>query len=226
MPLGAFRLNTLGQQITTGRTARTITALANAQVDTAQSKFGGASALFDGNADGLSVATPGFNWGTGDFTVEAWIRHNAVADQQIYWDFRSSGSNHHLIYLTSSSKLQYFDGTEFNGTSTLSTNTWYHLAVSRSSGTLRIFLNGTQETSGSNSNNQSSTGTGYIGISFDLTASNSMNGWMDEIRVSNIARYTANFTAPTAAFTNDANTLLLVHCNGADASTTFTDDNA
>jgi hypothetical protein len=50
-------------------------------------------------------------------------------------------------------------------------------------------------------------------------------GNLDEVRVSNTARYTAAFTAPTAAFENDADTTLLLHMNGPDGSTVFIDDN-
>jgi hypothetical protein len=66
---------------------------------------------------------------------------------------------------------------------------------------------------------------GEINSSFGLTGFG-VKGYLDEFRISNSARYTANFTAPTTAFTNDANTLLLIHANGTNASTTFTDDNA
>jgi hypothetical protein len=52
-----------------------------------------------------------------------------------------------------------------------------------------------------------------------------MNGHMDEIRVSNSARYTTTFTPSTTPFVNDANTLLLLHMDGTDASTVFFDDN-
>ena len=48
---------------------------------------------------------------------------------------------------------------------------------------------------------------------------------VDELRLSTTARYTANFTAPTAPFQNDANTVLLLHMDGTDAATVFFDDN-
>ena len=54
-----------------------------------------------------------------------------------------------------------------------------------------------------------------------------MRGVLDEFRISNTARYTGStLTVPTAAFTNDANTVLLLHMNGAQDSTSFPDDNA
>ena len=225
MPLGSFRLNGLSRLLATGRTAKAVTASGNAQISTAQSQFGGASALFDGTSDYLTVTGTGFNWGTGDFTVEAWVRHVAINDQQVYWDFRTGSTNHHIFYITSGNKLEYYDGSTYTGTTSLAANTWYHLAVSRSSGTLKIFINGTQEISTSNSGNHSSVGPMVISSDQTFLSTNSVNGYMDEVRVSNIARYTTGFTAPAAAFTNDANTLLLLHCNGTNATTLFVDDN-
>jgi hypothetical protein len=50
-----------------------------------------------------------------------------------------------------------------------------------------------------------------------------VRGFMDEIRVSNIARYTANYTPATEPFVNDAFTLLLIHCDDTNGSSVFTD---
>ena len=53
---------------------------------------------------------------------------------------------------------------------------------------------------------------------------------MDEIRISNVARYTATFSVATSAFSNDDNTMLLMHCDGPSGSsftaptTAFTND--
>ena len=207
------------------RSKKGITANGNAKISTAQSQFGGASALFDGTSDYLTVAGPGFNWGTGDFTVEAWVRHTAINDQQVYWDFRTTGTNHHIFYITSGNKLEYYDGSAYTGTTSLATNTWYHVAVSRSSGTLKIFLNGAQEISTSNAGNHSSVGPMVISSDQTFLSTNSVNGYMDEIRVSNTARYTTTFTPSTTAFVNDDNTLLLIHANGTNNSTFFDDDN-
>jgi len=52
-----------------------------------------------------------------------------------------------------------------------------------------------------------------------------LNGWLDEFRVSKgVARWTSNFTPPTSAHVADSSTVLLLHMDGADGSTTFTDD--
>src|SRR3990167_10480500 len=55
--------------------AHVITANGDAQIDTAQSKFGGASGLFDGTGDTLTIPdSDDFNFGAGDFTVEWFAR--------------------------------------------------------------------------------------------------------------------------------------------------------
>ena len=53
--------------------------------------------------------------------------------------------------------------------------------------------------------------------------SNGYTGYLDELRISNTARYTANFTPSASAFTNDVNTLLLLHGDGTNGGSTFTD---
>ncbi len=207
------------------RTAKTVTAVGNAQVDTAQSKFGGASALFDGTSDYLTVSAGGFNVGTGDITIEFFVRHNAINDQQVYCDFRTGTNNHFIFYVRSDNKLELFDGgSTYTSVVTMAANTWYHLAISRSGTSLKVYRDGTEVMSATNTRNLSDNSSIAIGSSYEGFSTNSVNGWMDEIRVSNTARYTAGFTPTTTAFTNDANTLLLIHADGTDASTTFTDD--
>ncbi len=210
----------------TVRTAKTITAGGNAQVDTAQSKFGGASALFDGTNDYLSIPSNNdFAFGTGDFTIEYWMRPNTLVSFDTSFDARSAGEVAPVIY-TEGTTLKYGRGnTEVIAGGTLSTGTWYHVAVSRSGTSTKLFLNGTQVGSTyTDTGNYVNIATVYIGSL--RGGSGSFDGHIDEVRVSKgIARYTSNFTAPTAAFANDANTVLLLHMNGTDASTTFTDDN-
>lgn len=96
---------------------------------------------------------------------------------------------------------------------------WYHFAwVSNGSGNIAFYSNGALR----NSSSQSITGTHVtnnrsISIGHDSTFGNSANSRLlfDEVRISNIRRYTAAFTPSAAAFTNDANTLALFHFNNS-----------
>ena len=95
------------------------------------------------------------------------------------------------------------------GTTNLVADTWYHVAVSRSGSTTKLFLNGTQEGSDlTDSTNYGSTRPIKIGA--NLNGGAEFTGHIDEVRVSNSARYTANFTAPTGIHQGDANTKLLL----------------
>jgi hypothetical protein len=240
MPIGAFKLNSIGRYLAPlGRTAKTITAYGNAQVATAQTRFGDASARFDGTGDYLlaSYDASTVRWSTNtDYTLEYWVRPNNMtnfetgtgtklattigqstpASSASYWNFGPLNNG--------SVRFFYYTGAEqFITTSgvTLTTGQWYHLAFVKNGTSLKIYVNGTQRASGTLTGTpQYSTGELSIGQYNNI----SINAWIDEVRISNVARYTANFTSPTNSFTNDANTLFLMHANGANASTTFTDD--
>jgi hypothetical protein len=253
MPLGAFRLNSLAKFTVTAvaeviRKRKVVTAFGNAQVDTAQSKFGGASALFDGTGDYLQTNTSSdYLLGTGDFTVECWFRiagNSAQAQDGNRYaslfaitngNLAANSVGLSLVILGNSSttgtgiQLYKNTNTEENITATVSISqtTWHHAAVSKSGSSVRIFFNGTQVGSTTTSSTiwGSSTFFGRIGRLFDTGFIDDINGHIDELRLSNTARYTTNFTPSTTPFVNDANTLLLIHADGPDASTYFEDDN-
>lgn len=213
------------------RSKKGITAVGNAQVDTAQSNFGGASALFDGTGDYLIVHnTTDLAFGTDAFTIEFWLRVNAFpsgSNYELVWDQRPSGGNgaYPAITLKGSTLVYYANSGDRITSSSLSTATWYHVAVSRSGTDTKMFINGTQAGSTyTDSTNYLAVATATIGADQN-SITNFTDGHIDEIRVSNSARYTANFTSPTAPFVNDDNTRLLIHANGTDGVTFFEDDN-
>lgn len=229
MPLGSFRINSLSRYAppSASRTAKTITAVGNAQIDTAQSKFGGASGLFDGNGDYLSFSNENLNLATNeDFCIECWYRLPTLSSQLVAFFnggalmpyLSASGSNWLLAVWNGS--FNYVVSSAF----TLTANTWYHMAFTRSGSTMTLWHNGTNVGSaGSLGGAITMNATSYIG----LYSTSYYNGWIDEFRYSRgTPRYTANFTPSTTAFVNDANTYMLLHMDGTDASTTFTDDNS
>jgi hypothetical protein len=216
------------------RSPKGISAIGNAQIDTAQSKFGGSSLLLDGTGDYLTVENIADGI-TQDQTFEFWIR---FADLPGSGDFRMiAGGNDAVRYVgvfnnggtyvweVSFSSGQYVE----RFTTSLSTGVWYHVALTKSAATLKMYQAGTALTSSFTYSTMTAnhtlftSGTNIIG-SWN-TSSYFFNGHLDEIRVSNSVRYTAAFTPSTIPFQNDANTVLLIHADGTDASTVFTDDN-
>jgi hypothetical protein len=191
-------------------TPKTVTANGNAQISTAQSKFGGSSILFGGNGY-LSVPDSlDLQMQISDFTIEAWIRlsQQSSSSQAIvskYTTFavatlffavirNNHPSNPGGLFLLHGSTGFLFGSNLFNN------NVWYHVAVSRSSGSLRAFVDGIQvDTTKTISGSASSNSTVRIGVSHDNDSY--FFGNIDDIRITKgIARYTANFAPPTAPF--------------------------
>jgi hypothetical protein len=112
--------------------------------------------------------------------------------------------------------------TLISGAYTPAANTWAHIAVCRSGTSTRLFVNGVQVGTTITDTNVYRTGIVHLGSTH--RTGNPVVGYIDEVRVSKSARYTANFTPATSAFTNDSNTVLLLHFEGANGSTYTEDD--
>lgn len=207
-----------------------VTAVGNAQISTAQSKFGGASGLFDGSGDYCTATLSAL--GTNDFTIEAWVRPSSFANYRMIYDTRTSdGDTSGFVWgINSSGNLFIYLGSFVLTTGTLTTNTWAHVALSRSGGTWRIFVNGVLQ-SGTYSNSGSLTRTATR-IGMDWNTLYGFDGYIDDLRITNgVARYTSNFTPPVSALPDSSvttdpyfpTTSLLLHMNGANGSTIFTD---
>jgi hypothetical protein len=177
----------------------------NAQISTAQTKFGSGSMYFDGTGDYLlGRANQTGVFGTGNFTIEAWIYTTVSSGTQCIFDTRTTDASATGIFFglySANALLIYISGTVLSG-GTVSANTWTHVAVVRNGSTMTGYLNGTSVVSGTRSNNLTDTNL-QIGSSPLVTGStiNSFSGYIDDLRITNgIARYTSNFTPATSAF--------------------------
>lgn len=181
--------------------AFTVTANGNAKISTAQSKFGGASGLFDGSGDYVSVASnAAFEVGAGDWTAEAWMRFTGGSD----WSFFSTSDNRFRLLADANRwVLKSHSGSDANVfviNWTPTTGVWYHVACCRSGSTTRMFIDGTQIGSGTSSTYTASNSAFNVAGG---VAPYEFNGYMDEFRFTKgVARYTANFTPPTAPYAN------------------------
>ena len=176
----------------------------NAVISTAQSKFGGSSMLFDGTGDWLLMpAGDKFAFGTGDYTVEAWVYFTSITttDLQIIFLSGSTGGNNFYFHVDGN-QISVGTSAAFisNQATSFSTATWYHVAACRYSGTLRLFVNGVQiGSSVSDSTNWISAGSARIGA--NEAGTQTVFGYINDHRVTKgLARYTTNFTPPTTAF--------------------------
>jgi hypothetical protein len=183
----------------------------NAQISTTQSKWGGSSISFDGTGDYLlpNVATSDmYAFGTGDFTIEFWVRYNSGLNVDVaLYDSRPTSTNgvYPLLFSNPTGKMVYYvsSAARITGTTTLVAGNWYHVALARSGTSTKLFINGSQEGSTYTDSNNYIVGTNRpaIGAAGIGLGADPLNGYIQDLRVTKgYARYTANFTAPTAAF--------------------------
>ena len=146
-----------------------------------------------------------FAFGTGAWTIEFWIYPNDVTTTQVVYDGRpiSTQNNTPQLILSGGYITYYVAGSDTPARVALTTGSWQHVAFTRSGVDVRAFLNGTLGSSwnGDTVNYVSTQGRPVIGAGGFTNLTGSLNGYLSNFRVTKgIARYTSNFTAPTAAF--------------------------
>jgi hypothetical protein len=178
---------------------KTMTAYGDAQVTTTAPKFGSGAMLLDGTGDSvLAPASSSLNFGTGDFTIEFFVKFNASTRQYI----SDYGTNVSPIIITPiSGVVQVYSAASFainTGSTPFNTAQWYHIALARSGGDWRVFRDGTLYVQATN---QQTRPFGSSTVPFQISGTLAVNGAFDEWRITKgVARYTANFTPPTAPF--------------------------
>ena len=184
-------------------TPKTVTAYGNAHIETDPSAFGGTSGDFDGASDGLMLADVAL--GTDDCTIEMFIQTSASVQYAqlignegaggftllMNWSSPTNGElafyiNGGLIFVTTSG--DWSDGAR------------HHIAVVRSGTGFTIYTDGSANGTGTSSASLSGSDV-WVGRN-NVYAPRNLVGKIEEVRISTVARYTANFTPPTEAFPN------------------------
>lgn len=199
----------------TGTSGITWVADGAAQLDTAQSKFGGASLLLDGTTDGIhaSSAVATLLSAQNNWTIECFVRANNFTSHPCIWSFLGSGGYGCTVWIDGASHVLRYtlssNGTAPNivnaGTASgaLSTGTWYHVAMVRdhSADNVYLYLDGVlAATVGLGGANVTSALTDeFIGY-FDSSKSQSLDGWIDEFVITDSCKYPGGttFTPPTS----------------------------
>ena len=193
------------------QSVKTITLNGDVKSSTTQSKYLTSSMYFDGTGDSLTIGNnQGLHIGSGDFTIEMWFRAAAVNTNQTLMLRRSAvTARGFVININSSSpnKLGFVAGDTDNAawevaltsTSDLSADTWHHAAIVRSGNNFYLFLDGTQEATASSTVTIADDTSNLI-IADNDSGSGGFTGYLSDLRITKgLARYTANFTPPTAA---------------------------
>lgn len=179
-----------------------VTSSGNAQIDTAISKWGGASGLFDGAGDYLTIPIPPeFNLETmANFTVEAWIRIDVLGVSHTIMSTRDS-TNGWVFNVTTSDELRFYHtgGSSIISTGTFAINTWYHVAAVKNNGTVTLYIDGVAD--GSLAFTDGTVGGALTIGAREAGTAGYFDGNIDDLRLTAyVARYTTNFTPPTGAF--------------------------
>ena len=230
--------------VDSGPNALEMVRVGTSTISTAQSQFGGSSYL-SATASCAKVTTiePDFLFGSGDFTVEAYVYVTGGSGERVVCGVWETGGNlSWIMTVNSSQQLAFYystDGvtgvfTNFTTGYTVPTNTWTHVAASRIGSTLVLSIGGVVR---------------YTNASFSGTFANiltrpftiggqpdsgtaAFTGYIDEVRITKgVGRYNGDFALQTTAYQDPglrgtwypAYTRSLLHFEGTDGSTTFTD---
>jgi hypothetical protein len=144
-----------------------------------------------------------YAFGTGDFTIEFWIYSKNAAVDSFYRRFLTTGPDSvtsveigHIINVTGV-VIYYTNTTKITGTTNI-LNAWHHVALTRQSGTVRLFIDGIQE-GGDQTDTDNKTNDDLSVGTYNGNNSGRTDGQMQDLRIyKGVAKYTTNFTPSPA----------------------------
>tara|TARA_R110002167_G_scaffold239819_1_gene444961 strand:+ start:404 stop:2560 length:2157 start_codon:yes stop_codon:yes gene_type:complete len=208
-----------GAQAIDSAAQHNLTLYGTAKTSTEQKKFGTASLLLDGDSDYAEIPSAAGDFGTGDWTIECSIRFLADVGNRkaIISKWETSGNKRgYRLALKNDSGNKIELKTSSNGSdgasvvtttvfsTALNTFTWYNIALVNSSGTVKLYINGTADSTtqslASGAPYQNPDVVVLLGAAKPSEPHLFFNGYIDEVRLSKFARYASNYTAPTKPF--------------------------
>lgn len=192
-----------GTFIDSSPSPKTMVTTGNAQIDTADFKYGSSSALFDGVGDFIATTGTMFDNNTADLTVEAWLKANSGADRG-WFSMRDSGTSGFALEVRSTGAVwlrgningTYSDSRIATATGAVSFGVWTHVALTRNGPNWTIWVGGSPAATLTSTGSLLYQTTARIGRSAS-SDENPYSGWIDELRVTkNVCRYTGPFTPP------------------------------
>ena len=173
------------------------------------STSGSGSISFNGTSQYISTpASTNYVFGTGDFTVECWMYMTSTTGSPVLIDQFNSPSGWQL-YTNSSQNVIFYTPNTNQTTTTFSLNTWNHIAISRNSNTLKIYINGVQGYSGTDSTNLTANNALFVGAQH--VPNSYFAGYISNVRiVKGTGLYPSAFTPSTTPLTAVSGTSLLL----------------
>lgn len=185
--------------------ARAVTATGAANTNNTQVKFGTSACQITTSGALTIPSAADLNFGTGDFTVEMWLYPTSATVGLCVGKRASSATTSGIIILENTTQYTFLAsiGSSFvinTNFGTLTTNTWAHLAVERFGTQFNAYYNGTRTNCGTNAGSID-TNASVMSFGRDLDPTNAVIGYLDEIRVSKVARYqSTSFTPPVTPY--------------------------
>ena len=182
--------------------------LVNTTGSTTQVKFADTKSIYTGGNSSAKIrldeSNPIYNlsYGQGDFTIEGWFRPtDNTNNPKLYMDAISASTYWQLYYLSGTGITLRANNTGIYSIETgdsFTENTWHHIALCRAGSNYKVFHNGTEIINVNSTHQIGSNSQKTIGGT-DLSSGNNLRGHIQDFRITKgLARYTANFTPPTA----------------------------
>lgn len=180
----------------------------------------GSAFQFDGASNGLNVTQTGATT-SAQYTLEAWVMLTATPSGGAGWgcviDMYGAPGNVSLCINNTANTVysRYYtttcSNTTFTSTTALVVGTKYHLALVLNGATVKLYINGVADATTGSFSAIAGCSVAQSFIGHDFSGAGRLPAIIDEVRVSDVARYASNFTPPSAPFSSDGNTVLLMH---------------